>query len=108
MKKNLIDTVEAIATLLALCSLDDQADWFRAKGATLRVERIDSPKFQEELRDIKRIIAGMGSFTDLSLTPGIGSGLNREEARLRQWELAEQLDVSIQMLLDAERSPATA
>lgn len=49
-------------------------------------------------KEIQGILAGMGSFSDLPLSPSPESGLTREQARLRQWDLVSEIDEAIDLL----------
>ena len=52
---------------------------------------VDSDSFQNDLREVKSIIGGMGSFSDLPMIPNEDSNLTKDEARKMQWTLADDL-----------------
>lgn len=95
MKEEVDETLDEIIELLVACGAEGQADWFRSKQKVLRAAGRQSAEYRRELAELRGIIAGMGSFTDLSLQPGYGSRLTAREARERQWDLAERLGAAI-------------
>lgn len=108
MKQRFDQILREIASLLRLCRWEEKAEWFDERRKKTRPLAVQSPEFKSELRSIRKIIAGMGSFTDLPLVPPKGSGMREKEATARQWELANQLDEVIGQLLSpgvAEKAP---
>ena len=95
MSSSLIRTLEEIVSLLSLCDLTDEANWFESRLVKLRKVDSTPSERRDVLAEIRSIVAGMGSFTDLPLNPPRGSKLSRAELRSRKWDLAERLDKAI-------------
>lgn len=100
MKNELIKIIRSIIELLIECNWIDKANWFKEKLETIERSDEGSEEFIIILREIKKIIAGMGSFTDLPMIPKQNSKLSKGEARLKHFDLAEQLDKVIIVLLE--------
>jgi hypothetical protein len=100
IKTRLGEILKQIIELLDGCGLTTMAQWFRERLLVVSREEPSSEAFQCVIKEIKSIIAGMGSFTDLPLTHIAPSRLTPEMARRRQWELADQLDEAIAALLE--------
>jgi hypothetical protein len=91
-KEDMEEIVELVAKtiwLLNECDLSDRAEWFEDKREILRKGSED--EVINALNEIDKILAGIGSFSDLPLIPKKGSVLNKLEAREMQWNLVEQL-----------------
>ena len=99
MKDRLLAMLGEVTELLATCGEPTRVSWFRDRMDILEHERVDSRKFQQAIREIRETLAGMGSFMDLSLIPAPGSPLTRQEARVKQWALADSIDQAIRDLL---------
>jgi len=99
VKDKLIIVINSIMELLIECNLVNKADWFKAKLEIIQKNDEHSEKFNTAIGDIKKVIAGMGSFTDISMMPKQDSKLSEREARLKKFYLAEQLDEVIIALL---------
>lgn len=99
MKKTLLKTIDEIIDLLTVCDWPDEASWFAAKQKLLRALDPHGAEFRRELAEIKNVIAGMGSFTDVPLYPKKGVKLTAQEARNKQWELAERLGQAVKEAL---------
>ena len=99
MTMKLIQVIDQIVELLSMCNWQENADWFKAKRKLLLELNPQDEAFRE-LVEIKSIIGGMGSFSDLPLYPKQGVGLTAQDVRNRQWDLAEQLDQAIDELLN--------
>ena len=95
MKKDLLEIIDEIVALLTKCNLREKANWFRIKAKRLKGLEQNSKEYKDELLEIKSIIAGMGSFSDLPMYPKKGSGLSEEEASNKQWDLAAKLGEAI-------------
>lgn len=100
MKQRLLQLMDEAAELLVACGWSDRAEWFRGVESRLRIEAPESREFKEELTSLRGILGGMGSFSDLPLVPLPGMALTEEEAKVRQWDLVEDLEEAIQALLD--------
>jgi hypothetical protein len=103
MRDKLLETLMRIVELLRSCGERTRAEWFREKLAVLEGEHSESQRFQDAIRELRGVLAGMGSLSDLSLNPTLASGLTRQEARDQQWELVDDLGDTIADLL----SPST-
>lgn len=82
-----------------MCGWPEKAQWFKEKAAVIDALEQDSLEFDIEIKAIKKIISGMGSFTDLPLYPKTDSNLTEQEASNLQWELADKLGIEIKKLL---------
>ena len=78
--RNLLIEIE---DLLKACGYDDQAKWFLERRALLENEGLPRQRARSVLNELQSIIAGMGSFSDLSMVPISFRGLGWEEARTR-------------------------
>ena len=97
MMNDLLQTINSIIDLLQACGWDDRADWFIGKRNELTEHAASNHEaYKSILQEIRSVLAGQGSFTDLPLAPKPESPLTREEARKQQWDLAKKLDVCIQ------------
>jgi hypothetical protein len=91
MKSKLKAVLNSAASLLHDCAIEEHAGWFREQVA--RLERNDSDSTVTEVAtDVRSIIAGMGSFSDLSLQPGIDSGLSEQEVNDIKWNIVDKLN----------------
>lgn len=99
MRDKLLVALTRVVELLVSCGERSRAEWFREKLIILSKEHTDSARFQLTVRELRDLLGGMGSFSDLSLNPVPASGLTRQEARSQQWELVEDLDEAIRDLL---------
>jgi hypothetical protein len=93
MKSRLLQTLQSIIELLDLCSgLDRQVDWIRSRMVEIEKAEDSIPVLKQYAEELRAIITGMGSFTDLALEPRIDAGISEKAANRRKWELADQLD----------------
>jgi len=91
MKQKLLNTISEIIKLLSQCDLNSKVKWFEEKQKNIAKLEENGDEFREEMRTLREIISGMGSFLDLPVYPKKESGLSRLEARKKQSELAERL-----------------
>lgn len=103
MKEKIFYIINQIVELLENCNLGSKADWFRSKAKELAENDFKSERFAEELLSIKKIIGGIGSFSDLPMYPKKNVNLSNREARKLQWQLSEQLDKEITNLLEERK-----
>jgi len=85
-----VDALDELASLLRACNQIDHARWTeerRALAASSTGDQLTAVKV-----DVRGILAGMGSLSDLYLVPEAGSGLDEGEARRRQFKLLDRLD----------------
>ena len=92
MKLRLIQVIKDLIDLLDLCGLENQVDWLRSRLQKIKDAEDSIPALKPYAKELRAIIAGMGSFTDLSLEPKAGTGMSEQEANRRKWELADNLD----------------
>lgn len=100
MKNELLNIIKDIITLLDQCNWLDKADWFREKYKILKKLNLGSSGFNQELRSIDAILTGMGSLSDLPLTPKKGVSLTKMQARKQQWDLVGELGDIIEKILN--------
>ena len=91
MKRKLLAVIGEIIELLRACNWPDKAAWFSQKQDLLRKLNPSDEEFKRELFEIEKIMAGMGSFSDLPLYPSKKSGLSEKQAAEKQWKLVNQL-----------------
>ena len=92
MKGRLQSVLERTVKLLLDCELEEQAAWFSNHLERLRNCSGSSTVVRDVAAKIQAILAGMGSFSDLSLQPSAGSKLSELEAHEMKWALANELD----------------
>jgi hypothetical protein len=100
MKSQLTAIINKIIYLLKECKWQNKALWFEEKLDVINKYDETALEFITAITQIKSILAGMGSFTDLPLMPSKDSGLSEDEARIMQFDLAKKLDIEINMLLN--------
>ena len=86
----LVAALDELASLLRSCNQIDRAKWTeerRALAATAAGNDLAEVK-----KEVRGVLAGMGSLSDLYLVPEPGSGIDAAEARRRQFELVDRLD----------------
>ena len=86
----LVDALDELATLLRACNQSDHAKWTEERRALAAAATGD--QLTEVKKEVRGVLAGMGSLSDLYLVPEPGSGLDEAEARRRQFELVDRLD----------------
>ena len=96
----MIDDLTALlteaATLCESSGYTDQSKWFLDRVGIITSS--GSSDLPTVLKEIKDMLAGMGSFSDLSLSPSPDSGMTREQARHRQWNLVSEIDKAIEKM----------
>ena len=97
--KSITQTIAEIVHLLRDCNYSQQADWFETRLTVLKTQEVSSEVSQIALRELKNVIAGMGSLSDLSMIPKDGCLLSREKANELKGSLSDQLDEQIATLL---------
>jgi len=107
MKVRLMDTLKQTIELLLICGLKSRAEWFDYRLQVIRSGNSSSEEVDMAIKEIRAVIAGMGSFTDLTLHPVQGSGVTEDIARKRQWEIADTLDEVTNALLKNNHRTAT-
>ena len=101
-KEKLFQVLVDIINLLSQCGWEDKAGWFSKKLEILRSLNPQSQALEKELQEMRNILIGMGSFSDLPMYPKDGSRFTEQDARNRQWELAAKLAGIIDELLKHE------
>jgi len=99
VKNNLISILDEVIELLEKCDWNEKAEWFRLKRERINSLDIKSTEIQNELAELDKIIAGIGSFSDLPLYPRKGDSRTKEEIAQIQWTLAERLGKAIDKIL---------
>ncbi len=94
-KDSLIRLIDEAIDFLLEFGYSAQADWLRQRAEIFKTEDIRSEAFQSALRELGRFLYGMGSFTDLVLTPPPPSSrfsqLTDSELERLQYGLANQI-----------------
>jgi hypothetical protein len=85
--------------LLAECGWEDRATWFREKRSKLEALAAAPDELRAELKSLRGVLVGMGSFSDLPMYPRDGSDLTVLDARNKQWELTERIGAAVDELL---------
>ncbi len=98
MTDDLISTIDNVIQLLKECGETDRAKWFVERQAVVTAMPTASAEFQAAIHQVQDILVGMGSFSDLALTPRKHSTLTREMAREQQWDLTERLGTLIRSM----------
>jgi hypothetical protein len=86
----LADALDELAALLRACNHVDRARWTEERRALVTAATGD--QLTEVKKEIRSVLAGMGSLSDLFLVPESGSGFDTAEARRRQFDLVDRLD----------------
>jgi hypothetical protein len=86
----LVDALDELASLLRACNQDDRARWTEDRRALAAAASGD--RLTEVKKEVRGVLAGMGSLSDLYLVPLPDSGLTETEARRRQFDLVDRLD----------------
>ena len=95
MKKDLLALVDQAIELLTDCGCPTEADWFGEVRRTIEATSQKSSEFADCLRRLDRVLAGMGSFTDIPLRSQSGR-MTDQDARSLQWKLAADLGDAIE------------
>ena len=96
MKSELTKALGEAGELCEISGYTKQAQWFRDR--IQMVQQFDHTQLPDVLKEIKGMLAGMGSFSDLPLSPSPDSGMTREQARHRQWDLVTEIDAAIEKM----------
>jgi len=86
----LVAALDDLASLLRSCNQIDRAEWTEERRALASGATGD--KLAEVKKEVRAVLAGMGSLSDLYLVPEPGSGIDEVEARRRQFDLVDRLD----------------
>jgi len=86
----LVVALDELANLLRACNQTDRARWTEERRALAAASTGD--QLTEVKKEVRGVLAGMGSLSDLYLVPEPGSGIDEGEARRRQFELVDRLD----------------
>ena len=98
MNEPIAKLAEEASQLCEDCGYKDQADWFRSRIPKLQ----DCQERSQVLGEISGILAGMGSFSDLSLVPPPDYHMTEQALRTRQWDLVEEIGEAIAALQSNE------
>lgn len=97
MRDTLLNLISRTIELLKDCGWQDKASWFEEIRTVFETKSTETDVFQQKLNELDRILAGMGSFSDLSLASKSGK-LSDQEVRRIQWELVEEIGDAINEL----------
>lgn len=86
----LVAALDELASLLRDCNEIDRARWTEEQRA--RAGAATGDQLIEVKKEVRGVLAGMGSLSDLYLVPAPGSGFDEAEARRRQFDLVDRLD----------------
>lgn len=78
-------------SLLKKCGQKEHAAWINEKTRAIKQDEGDPKKLKKHYKEIKNILGGMGSFSDLVLIPKKGSGLTAVKVEKTQRDLIEKL-----------------
>ena len=98
MRDDFVSTVDDVIRLLNECNEGGRAQWFAERQAIMKASPTTSAEFQDAIAQVQDILVGMGSFSDLALTPRKHSALTREVAREQQWDLTERLGTLVRSM----------
>ncbi|MCP4536460.1 MAG: hypothetical protein GY832_04875 [Chloroflexi bacterium] len=101
MSRPIHDLLRQTSELLSECGWDDKSFWFEDRSEALRKAEEGTGEFLAILQDLDRAVSGMGSLTDLPLAPKTDR-MTIQEARDKQWELAEALGDAIDELMPSD------
>lgn len=95
MKTSILKLLSETESLLKKCGQREHAAWVNQKARAIKQDNADPNKLKKHYKEIKNILGGMGSFSDLVLIPIKSSGLTPEKAEIAQRELIEKLWVVV-------------
>ncbi|MBK8423010.1 MAG: hypothetical protein IPL30_03725 [Elusimicrobia bacterium] len=91
MKTSILKLLSETENLLKKCGQGDHAAWINEKARAIKNDKADPKQLKKHYKEIKNILGGMGSFSDLVLIPKKASGLSSAKAEAKQRELIEKL-----------------
>ncbi len=103
--KELMDTLVSVIDLLNNCQMSNKAEWFFERLQRIKNDSSDLVLI-EVAKEVRSVIAGIGSFTDLSLQPSTESGMSAMDAEKMQWRLADDIDTATCRILQLGSSSA--
>lgn len=86
--------LQDIAKLLQVHGYETQANWLGKKAYELQTAE-NEKRTKDLLTEIKGIIAGMGSLSDIYLIPSEDSKLTKMDANQKLGQLIDELDRSV-------------
>ena len=92
MKDDLIQAVIRVIHMLDICGMREQVDWFKLRLNQIQASPDTSDALKPYAKEIRGILAGMGSLSDLSLDPPPNSEVSECEANQMKWALVDELD----------------
>ena len=100
MISEIISLIEEAAAFLDDCSLQTKANWFRERLSVLLDSSVTESAKRDALAEIRVILVGQGSFSDLPTSRC--KTLSEHDARNRLWELTDLLGAAIRKVLDSQ------
>lgn len=97
-KSKLIALLEKLDWLLRECHLYKEHRWWLGQLGVICSSLPESPSFQKAIKAIRDNLGGMGTLSDYSFVPPLGSSLNRKKASDLQIELIEKIGREIDNL----------
>ncbi|MBK7207958.1 MAG: hypothetical protein IPH91_06740 [Elusimicrobia bacterium] len=91
MKTSIPKLLSEVEDLLSKCGQKEHASWIHEKKAAVIKDKSDSKKLKTHYKEIKNILGGMGSLSDLVLTPNKGVGLTPAIAEQKKRCLVDEL-----------------
>ena len=101
--RNIPAIIVDLVTLLAQYGYHAEAQWLDEKRTEF-VATQDGNRRRETMKQLHKILAGMGSLSDIHLTPLESSGVSKAEANRKLFELIIELDEATETALDSEQS----
>ncbi len=95
------DIMRRMIKLLLECGVYDKAKWLEVKVSLIQNANTQPYDKKKYLTQVKQALGGMGSFSDLSLTPKKNSKMSCNEAKDLQWELVEKFDAALERDLES-------
>ena len=92
MKDQLERSIKQTMELLEQCKHGDKSSWFRNHLQRLQQASCQPAEVNEIAAEIRSVLGGMGSLSDLSLVPSAESALSIRDAHKMQWSLVKELD----------------
>jgi secreted Zn-dependent insulinase-like peptidase len=104
-RKELMDSLVSVIDLLNNCQMSNKVEWFFERLQRIKNDSSDLVLI-EVAKEVRSVIAGIGSYTDLSLQPSVESGMSEMDAQKMQWSLADDMDTATCRILQLGSSSA--
>ena len=90
-EQELLAALDEAISFLEEYGWSEKAPWFRDRKEAIRMAGADTEAIRSEAQRIRKIIAGMGSFTDLPVQPRSGAAADVLAGQKRQGDIADRL-----------------